>query len=272
VCLVVPHKESGIHVPSALQAACVPFCTIRATKQVGVAQRLVFSPTILSVSPVANGENGSPASSRAVTKMCFNHSRTRLHRHPAPPNGDVFEFAAYATTVPTTSLSRFTSYSLGPRCRRPPAVAARTPPAHNAIATVATIEKLPACSCLPLPPGNLFPTQQTLPHFFPIYEPNPPAKVAPPRKFSDSSQQRLLIDTNPSSGHNYMYVNPVEVRQAQFCSVRRRATRMAPKYIFCNRRCVFLLSVRGRSGIFNRFVSSKVRGFKITIQKMLTRT
>src|SRR6266702_3479147 len=78
-------------------------------------------------------------------------------------------------------------------------------------------------------------------------------------------QQRLLIDTFPSSGHNYMYVNPVEVRQAQFCSVRRRATRMAPKYIFVTGGVVSSLGKGVAASSIGCLLES--RGFQVTLQK-----
>jgi len=62
-----------------------------------------------------------------------------------------------------------------------------------------------------------------------------------------------------------MYVNPVEVRQAQFCSVRRRATRMAPKYIFVTGGVVSSLGKGVAASSIGCLLES--RGFKITIQK-----
>src|SRR6266849_3734007 len=52
------------------------------------------------------------------------------------------------------------------------------------------------------------------------------------RKNFDCRAARVGIDRRGYLEHNYMYVNPAEVRYAQFLSVMVRATRMAPKYIF----------------------------------------
>jgi hypothetical protein len=90
------------------------------------------------------------------------------------PNGDVFEFAAYATTVPTTSLSRFTSYSPA-RVAGAAGGCCPNAPVDNAIAAAATIQNfllLMSASS----PENLFPTQQTLPHFSRFTNPTLPQK------------------------------------------------------------------------------------------------
>ncbi len=62
-----------------------------------------------------------------------------------------------------------------------------------------------------------------------------------------------------------MYVNPVEVRQAQICSVQTRATRMAPKYIFVTGGVVSSLGKGVAASSIGCLLES--RGFKITIQK-----
>jgi len=63
-----------------------------------------------------------------------------------------------------------------------------------------------------------------------------------------------------------MYVNPVEVRQAQICSERMRATRMAPKYIFVTGGVVSSLGKGVAASSIGCLLES--RGFKITIQKI----
>jgi len=62
-----------------------------------------------------------------------------------------------------------------------------------------------------------------------------------------------------------MYVNPVEVRQAQICSVQTRATWMAPKYIFVTGGVVSSLGKGVAASSIGCLLES--RGFKITIQK-----
>jgi len=62
-----------------------------------------------------------------------------------------------------------------------------------------------------------------------------------------------------------MYVNPAEVRQAQICSERTRATRMAPKYIFVTGGVVSSLGKGVAASSIGCLLES--RGFKITIQK-----
>jgi CTP synthase len=63
-----------------------------------------------------------------------------------------------------------------------------------------------------------------------------------------------------------MYVNPAEVRQAQICSERMRATRMAPKYIFVTGGVVSSLGKGVAASSIGCLLES--RGFKITIQKI----
>ena len=86
------------------------------------------------------------------------------------------------------------------------------------------------------------------------------------RKNSDDYERRVCIDTPRRSEHNYMYVNPVEVRQAQICSERMRATRMAPKYIFVTGGVVSSLGKGVAASSIGCLLES--RGFKITIQKI----
>src|SRR5271157_1616960 len=62
-----------------------------------------------------------------------------------------------------------------------------------------------------------------------------------------------------------MYVNPAEVRQAQFCSVRTRAARMAPKYIFVTGGVVSSLGKGVAASSIGCLLES--RGFKVTLQK-----
>ena len=86
------------------------------------------------------------------------------------------------------------------------------------------------------------------------------------RKNSDDYERRVCIDTPRRSEHNYMYVNPAEVRQAQICSERMRATRMAPKYIFVTGGVVSSLGKGVAASSIGCLLES--RGFKITIQKI----
>src|SRR5208283_1506960 len=73
------------------------------------------------------------------------------------------------------------------------------------------------------------------------------------------------IDTMGGSAHNYSYVNPAEVRQAQIRPRRTRATRMAPKYIFVTGGVVSSLGKGVAASSIGCLLES--RGFKITIQK-----
>src|SRR6201987_2043295 len=84
-------------------------------------------------------------------------------------------------------------------------------------------------------------------------------------RISDAWVQRVQIDTLRGVEHNCMYVNPAEVRQAQICSVRMRATRMAPKYIFVTGGVVSSLGKGVAASSIGCLLES--RGFKITIQK-----
>jgi CTP synthase len=84
-------------------------------------------------------------------------------------------------------------------------------------------------------------------------------------RISDAWVQRVRIDTLRGVEHNCMYVNPAEVRQAQICSVRMRATRMAPKYIFVTGGVVSSLGKGVAASSIGCLLES--RGFKITIQK-----
>src|ERR1700751_1054652 len=84
-------------------------------------------------------------------------------------------------------------------------------------------------------------------------------------RISDAWVQRVQIDTLRGVEHNCMYVNPAEVRQAQICSVRMRATRMAPKYIFVTGGVVSSLGKGVAASSIGCLLES--RGFKITVQK-----
>src|SRR6201987_3454861 len=84
-------------------------------------------------------------------------------------------------------------------------------------------------------------------------------------RISDAWVQRVQIDTLRGVEHNCMYVNPAEVRQAQFCSRRTRATRMAPKYIFVTGGVVSSLGKGVAASSIGCLLES--RGFQVTLQK-----
>src|ERR1700747_1456583 len=84
-------------------------------------------------------------------------------------------------------------------------------------------------------------------------------------RISDAWVQRVQIDTLRGVEHNCMHVNPAEVRQAQICSVRMRATRMAPKYIFVTGGVFSSLGKGVAASSIGCLLES--RSFKVTLQK-----
>src|SRR6267154_2657783 len=259
VCLVVPHKESGIHVPSALSALAFP--SARFAPQTGWrCQRLVFLQQSLAY-PLSQWRNGSPpAAARHQDAL------QSLQNSFAPSPARRMAMSSNSRHTPQPSRRRrspASRHTRPPALQAPPAVAARTPPC-----TTQSPPRRPSkgscCSCPPLPQEICSPLNKPYPTFRQLRT-QPFRKCRASRKFSDSFQQRLLIDTIPSAGHNYMYVNPVEVRQAQFCSVRRRATRMAPKYIFVTGGVVSSLGKGVAASSIGCLLES--RDFKVTLQK-----
>jgi hypothetical protein len=111
------------------------------------------------------------ASSRASPK-CTSITPELVCTVARAPNGAVFEFAAYATTVPTTSLSRFTSYSPDRVAGAAAGCCPRAKP-HSPNAATANIQNF-LLLMSPSSQGNLFATQQTLLHFLPFTNPAHP--------------------------------------------------------------------------------------------------
>src|SRR5258708_3896573 len=259
VCLAVPHKESGIPVPSALPAPAFP--SARFAPQTGWrCQRLVFLQQSLAY-PLSQWRNGSPPAAARHQDVLQS-----LQNSSAPSRARRMALSSNSLHTPQPSRRRrspASRHTRPPALQAPPAVAARTPPCTTQSPPWRP-SKASCGLCLPYRQEIWFRHNKRYPTF-PDLRTQPSRKSRAPRKFSDSFQQRLLIDTNPSSGHNYMYVNPVEVRQAQFCSVRRRATRMAPKYIFVTGGVVSSLGKGVAASSIGCLLES--RGFKITIQK-----
>src|SRR5258708_19806223 len=185
VCLAVPHKESGIHVPSALPAPA--FRSSRSAPQTGWrCRRLVFLQQSLAY-PLSQWRNGSPPAAARHQDVLQS-----LQNSSAPSRARRMALSSNSRHTPQPSRRRrspASRHTRPPALQAPPAVAARTPPCTTQSPPWRP-SKTSCCSCPPLPQEICSPLNKPYPTF-PDLRTQPSPTTRPPTNFSHSFHHKL---------------------------------------------------------------------------------